>query len=71
MTLKFPETAEDLGVAFDNALGVGSLQAARPDAVDFWARFELLAYDVEAGADVFLNVHTKTYLAVPREVTTE
>ena len=68
MTLVFPESSEDLARAFNNALDAGSLQAARPDAADFWGRFELLAFDEEAGADVFLSMHSKTYLAVPREV---
>ena len=71
MTLKFPETAEDLGVAFNNALASGYMQRHHPDGVTYWARHELLAHDTEDGVDVFINTHTKEYLCVPREVTTE
>ncbi len=66
MTLKFPKTAEDLGVAFNNALASGAMQREHPDGVTFWARHELLAFDAVDGVDVFLNTHTKEYLRVPR-----
>ena len=66
MTLKFPETAEDLGVAFNNAIASGAMQREHPDGVTFWGRHELLAYDAVDGVDVFINQHTKEYLRVPR-----
>ena len=66
MTLKFPETSEDLGVAFNNAISTGAMQRDHPDGVTFWGRHELLAHDAEDGVDVFINQHTKEYLRVPR-----
>ena len=71
MTLKFPETPEDLGVAFDNAIAVGAMQREQPDGVNFWGRHELLAHDVEDGVDVFLNTHTKEFVLVARNELSE
>ena len=71
MTLKFPETAEDLDLAFNNALASGAMQREHPDGMTFWGRHELLAYDVEDGVDVFLNTHTKEFVRVVRKELSE
>ena len=71
MTLVFPETAEDLGVAFNNAIASGAMQREHPDRATFWGRHELLAHDVEDGVDVFINTHTKEFVRVARKELSE
>ena len=64
--LRFPTASEDLDIAFNNALEAGAMQRTSPDKTDFWGRFELLAYDGEAAADVFWNGLAGKFLLVPR-----
>ena len=73
MTLKFPETSEDLGIAFNNARARGVF-SDDPNQKTFWAKHELMASDLENGAvvaDWFLNIDIKTYLRVPRKELSE
>ena len=71
MKLVFPETGEDLGDAFNNAIAVGVMQRDNPsDQKTFWGRNELIASDVdddEVVADWFLNVFTNEYMRVLRK----
>ena len=69
MSLLFPDTAEDLSVAFNNAVSMGSLQVDKPELETFFARHKLIASEIEGGAfvaDVFLNIEDQTYLRVER-----
>ena len=71
MRLAFPESSEDLGGAFNNALGQGVMQGDdRNNHATFWARHELLASEVEDGAivaDWFFNGLTGLHIRVPRK----
>jgi len=71
MTLVFPVDAEDLALAFDNAISSGAMQRNDPARTDYWARHEYVAHDVEDGVDVFFNALAGLYVRVSRtEVST-
>ena len=65
--LRFPESADDLTAAFNNALAAGAMQLSHPELTTFWARHELLAHDVEDGVDVFYNSLSGLYVRVERK----
>ena len=65
--LKFPASAEDLEVAFNNALKAGGMQRELPDKVDYFGRHEFIAHDAVDGVDVFWNGLSGRFLLVPRE----
>ena len=70
MRLVFPETAEDLGAAFNNALADGVMQREQQGKPTFWARHELVASDVEGDAviaDWFFNNYPNQFLHVSRK----
>ncbi len=66
MTLRFPESSEDLDLAFNNAIEAGVMQREHPAKQTFWALHEFLAHDAEDGADVFFNSLSGLYVRVPR-----
>ncbi len=66
MTLRFPESSEDLDLAFNNALEAGVLQDERPAEVSFWGQHEFVAHDAEAGMDIFFCKLSGLYVKVPR-----
>ena len=66
MTLRFPESSEDLDAAFNGAIEVGAMQRDHPEKVTYWARHEYLVYDAEDGVDVFFNSLSGLYVKVPR-----
>ena len=64
MKLAFPESPADLSAAFNSALEAGSMQAENKDSTNFWARYELIASEVEDGAvvaDWFFNALTQVF----------
>ncbi len=63
--LVFPSSSEDLDAAFGNAIAAQAMQRTHPDKTDYWGRFEYLAFDAEAGADVFWNALSGRFLQVP------
>lgn len=68
--LRFPESAEDLSDAFNNALASGAMQRDRRDLVTWWGRFELIASEYQDGvliADEFINTETKEFVRVSRK----
>ena len=74
MKLVFPESAEDLGVAFNNAIADGVMQREQPNSPTFWAKHELIASDVEGDtviADWFYCEHTNQYIRVSRKEVSE
>ena len=74
MRLIFPESSEDLGVAFNNAIDAGVMQREQPNLPTFFARYELIASDVDGhavAADWFFSTHTHQYERVPRKEVTE
>ena len=70
MTLVFPECAEDLGDAFNNALEKGTLSASPRDPA-FWGFHDLLASEVEDGeivtADWIYNKLANLHIRVSRK----
>ena len=71
MKLRFPESGEDLADAFNNAIALGRMQRNNQrEQTSFFARFELIASDVEGDAvlaDWFINVFTNEYIHVLRK----
>ena len=69
--LVFPSTAEDLSDAFNNAIAHGVMQQdSQRDRRTFFARFELIASDVDGDAviaDWFRDVVADEYIRVPRK----
>ena len=68
--LVFPELAEDLGDAFNNAIETGVMQRVKHDTPDFWMRFELIASDWQDGAivaDWFVQTDYRAFHHVPRK----
>lgn len=69
--LIFPESAADLSDAFDNAIAAGAMQREDTTMATYWARFEYMAYDAEAGEDIFYNSLSGIYVRVPRKEESE
>ena len=71
MKLEFPGVAEDMSDAFNNAIAQGVMQREdQRDLKTFFAKFELIASDVEDDevvADWFLNELTNEYTRVLRK----
>ncbi len=71
MKLIFPESAEDWGDAFNNALNRGEF-GGDPASHNFWGRHELLASEIEDElivADWFWQRNLEKHLRVPRKET--
>ena len=69
--LVFPESADDLGDAFNNALEKGAL-CNEPRNATFWARHDLLASEIEDEviiADWFYQKNSSKHLRVSRKET--
>ena len=67
-TLVFPESAEDLSNAFNNALDRGVFSDDEKTTA-FWPKYELLASIVENGvivADQFREMNTSAFVRVSR-----
>ncbi len=71
MKLVFPASSEDLADAFNNAISQGAMQRENQrDQATFWARFELIASDVEHGeivADWFYGRLADLHIRVSRK----
>ncbi len=68
MKLIFPDSADDWGDAFNNALNRGEF-GDDPASHNFWARFELQASETEGDvivADWFLQRNLLKYKRIPR-----
>ena len=71
MTLLFPDSSEDLSVAFSNAFEANVMQGKQSTKTDSWAFHEYLAHDAEDGMDVFFNSRSGLYVRVKRTGVTE
>lgn len=70
-TLVFPESADDWGDAYNNALESGAL-CNEPRNENFWGRHELQASEIEGEvivADWFFHRNTSKHLRVSRKET--
>ena len=69
MKLLFPQDSDDWSAAYNNALACGEF-SNDPRQRDFWAKFDLIASDVEGDeivADWFFNTIADRYTRVSRK----